>query len=185
MGTLKAGKKKVEIFAESENENISNKVAQYPVQNGQPVVDHTQRESKTWEFTGKIFGKNQSDIDKKYQQLISWQYHGDLLTYRGAIKHSNIIIETLEKTYEDGGMKNALTVTINLRHVRKVKSSFKKKQKPATPPKKKKKGTYVTVKAGNTYWGWMMKYGTSINQLRKWNKWPDRRIPIGARARVK
>ncbi|MFP7481249.1 LysM peptidoglycan-binding domain-containing protein [Weissella paramesenteroides] len=46
-------------------------------------------------------------------------------------------------------------------------------------------GVYVTVRPGNTYWGWWVKYGTPIQTLRNWNHWPDRRIPIGARARVK
>ena len=45
MGKLTDGKKTIEIFAESEKESITNKVAQYSIQSGDAIIDHTQRES--------------------------------------------------------------------------------------------------------------------------------------------
>ncbi|KRO15904.1 LysM peptidoglycan-binding domain-containing protein [Lacticaseibacillus saniviri] len=189
MAVLSDGKKKVEISFESEEEAIQNTIATHPVQRGNPIVDHTQRESQTWEFKGKIFGKNQTEIDKKFQQLINWQFYGNLLTYHGAVHHGNMLISELHKTYDEGGYKNALEIDISLTWVMTVTSSFvgAKNTGPKSPTKGSatKKGTYITVKAGDTYWAWASRYGTSIPTLRSWNKWADTRIPIGAKARVK
>lgn len=187
MGILSDGKTKLEFSAESEEETIKNNVAQHPVQRGQPIADHTQRESKDWQFSGKLYAANQHEIDVKYQKLLDWQYNGTLLTYNGAIHHNNIIIEELNKTYEDGGFKNALKITLSLKNVNLVSTSFVKATHvgPKTPSKPASPGVYVTVRGGDTYWGWWVKYGTAIQTLRNWNHWPDRRIPIGVRARVK
>jgi LysM repeat protein len=192
MGVFSDGKTTLEISAENEEETISNKVAQYPIQttnpaNNNPITNHTQRESKGWTFDGKVYGANQAEVTARWNIMQAWQQAGTPLTYTGAIYHKNILIQELVKTYDEGGFKNAVKFNVTLTNVSFVVSSFvkatntgfKKPSPPATP------GVWITVKAGNTYWGWWQKYGTSINQLRAWNKWPDRRIPIGARARVK
>ena len=116
---------------------------------------------------------------------MSWQYSGNTLSWRGAIVHSNLMLVKITKTYDEGGFKNALKVDLELREVKTVASSYTavKHVGPVNPPKPK--AVYVTVVRGNTYWGWWKKYGTPIQTLRNWNKWPDRYIPIGARARVK
>lgn len=185
MAVLKKDKVGITLFVESEEEEITNKVAQYPVQSGNNITDHTQRESLTWSFEGKIFGKNMAEVDRKYGQLVSWQHDGALLVYTGAIRRSSMLITNLHRTQDEGGFSNAVKFDMELTHVEIAKSSFVKAvnvgpKKPATPP-----GVWVTVRPGNTYWGWMMQYGTPIQTLRNWNHWPDRRIPIGVRARVK
>lgn len=169
MGILSDGKKKIELFVTDENETSTNTVAQYPVQRGQPIIDHTQSQGKTWSFEGWIKGKDQKEIDAKYQQLLSWQFYGNLLTWTGAIRHPNMLISELNKSYTDGGMKDAIKFTISLTWVNLVngtKKTAKKSQGPKSPVKKKsaaKKGTYLTVKSGNTYWAWSQKYGVSID----------------------
>lgn len=186
MAILKKDKVSVEIFVESEEEEITNKVAQYPVQTGNNITDHTQQESWSWTFEGKLFGKDMAEVDRKYDQLVSWQHKGELVAYNGAIRRANMLITNLHRTHEDGGFANAVKFEMELTHVELAFSSFVNNKnvgpkKPAT----NKAGVWVTVKPGNTYWGWMMKYGTSIQQLRNWNHYPDRRIPIGVRVRVK
>lgn len=187
MGVLSSGNTKLNLFIKNETETIKNKIAQYPVQRGQPLVDHTQRESKAWTFEGLLFGRNQSDIDAKFNQLLTWQQQGTLLTYNGAIHHGDLLITDLEKVYDEGGYRNAIKISISLLHVRVVSSSFVKAVHvgPKAPTKPVPPGVWVTVRAGNTYWGWWMQYGTPIQTLRNWNHWPDRQIPIGVRARVK
>nr|WP_230113485.1 LysM domain-containing protein [Bacillus velezensis] len=41
------------------------------------------------------------------------------------------------------------------------------------------------MKKGDTYWGCARKYGTTVSALRRLNPWPDRRIPIGVKMRIK
>ncbi len=62
MAKLTDGKKTVDIFAESEQEEVVNKVAQYSVQSGNAISDHTQRESIEWTMTGLIQGKDHNEI---------------------------------------------------------------------------------------------------------------------------
>ncbi len=185
MGKLTDGKKTIEIFAESEKESITNKVAQYSIPSGDAIIDHTQRESIEWEMAGLIFGKDHNDINNKWLQLITWQFAGNVLFWHGAIYKGDLILENITKDYDEGGFKNAIKVSIKFKEAKTVQSSFVRVQHvgPITPPSPP--GLWVTVVAGNTYWGWWKQYGTPIQTLRNWNKWPDRRIPIGARARVK
>lgn len=186
MGVLTDGKTKLNLTIDSEQESVKNTVAQHPVQRGDPMVDHTQRESKEWDFEGKIISSNQQAIDVIYSKLLDWQFNGTLLTYTGAIRSGNLIITDLNKTYDDGGFKDAVKISVSLLAVSTPTSSFVKAvHVGAVKPSGSSSGVYVTVRAGNTYWGWWQQYGTAIQTLRNWNKWPDRRIPIGARARVK
>ncbi|MEI2461516.1 LysM domain-containing protein [Bacillus subtilis] len=60
------------------------------------------------------------------------------------------------------------------------------KKKKASKKKTKKSGKlYHKVKKGDTYWGCARKYGTTVNALRRLNPWPDRRIPIGVKMRIR
>nr|WP_243676783.1 LysM domain-containing protein [Secundilactobacillus collinoides] len=43
----------------------------------------------------------------------------------------------------------------------------------------------VTTKPGDTYYKFAQKYNVSVAQLRKWNKYADRSIPVGVKIRVK
>ncbi|MFC6178258.1 LysM peptidoglycan-binding domain-containing protein [Weissella sagaensis] len=177
--------KTVVLSVETENEQLENTVATHPVENGSPITDHAQMESKTFEFSGKIIGKNQSEVDDKYMQLLTWFHQSTLLQFRGAIRHNNMLISHLEKTYDEGGYKNAVKFNISLIAIYTVNVYWKKAKNSGKKQAKPSGAVYVTVRPGNTYWGWWVKYGTPIQTLRNWNHWPDRRIPIGVRARVK
>ena len=176
---------KIHFHSVTEEENVSAKVAQYSIQNGNNVADHAFRDAKTLEFDGYLFGNDLSDCDRQYQQFLNWQRSGSLLHYYGATYNNNLLITNLEKNYTDGGFRNAIKVKINVTRVDITKTFFyKTPYKPVSPPPKDN-AVYVTVKWGNTYWGWWKQYGTPINTLRAWNKYPDRRIPCGVRVRVK
>jgi LysM repeat protein len=187
MGVLSDGKTQIQISFESEDEAFDNQVASHPVQNGQPMTDHVQQQSQIWQMDGKIYGTNQQEIDNKFGTLIGWSQNGVLLSYNGAVHIGSIVIQAMNKTYDEGGFKNAVKLSMTLQEVRVVSTSFvavtntgfKQSSPPANP------GVWVTVVGGNTYWGWWRQYGTAIQTLRDWNHWPDRFIPIGARARVR
>ena len=108
-----------------------------------------------------------------------------LIIYRGRSYFKNAVIQDISKGYDT--VENGFTITITLQPIRVAKTIWEKIPQPpvAKQPSKPSNAVYVTVQPGNTYWGWWQQYGTSIQQLRNWNKWPDRFIPIGARARVK
>ncbi|AAY53124.1 TPA_asm: LysM peptidoglycan-binding domain-containing protein [Listeria innocua] len=180
----------VKLVNTNENESSPFTITDNPVETGANVSDHVQRETKTLEISGFLLG---ATAERDYATLKDYAEKGTIVTFRGRVYFKNVLISNLSKSYNT--IKNGFEITISLRDlrrastpwVRKKKKSSGKKQpvKPKKQPVKKTTAVYVTVKSGDCYWKWWKRYGTSIAQLRKWNKWPDRRIPNGARARVK
>lgn len=177
--------KKIELVIESETEELDLSVSTHPVETGSPISDHSQLNSKTFSFSGLIMGRDQNEVDEKYVQLLWWSQDGEVLSYRGAIVHNGVIISRLSKTFDEGGYSNAVKVEIELTAVYMVKLDWVKNKNYGKKQAAPNDGVWVTVVPGNTYWGWWQQYGTSIDQLRAWNHWPDRQIPVGVRARVK
>lgn len=185
MAFIVNGSQEIEIVNIQENENISSTVTQYPVEKGSPISDHTQISSKTMQVSGYLFGDSKSSSEAKYNALQKFKNEGKLVEFKGRIYLKNLAITDVSKSYDKIG--NGFAINISFTVIREAKVSWSKipnngKKQPTTP---KNPEVYVTVKRGNTYWGWWKQYGTPIQTLRNWNKWPDRFIPIGARARVK
>lgn len=186
---IKVGSDEVWISVPVETEATTTEVAQYPIEDGSNISDHVKTGQVTYPITGKIFDPEPLiGLDKHnfYNKLKKWQDKGTPVLWGGVMYVGRGLITNL--TYTEGQYKNCIDVSFTLiplktayLHWRKKESGGKKQ--PQQPSKQNE--TYVTVKAGNTYWGWWRKYGTPIDKLREWNKWPDRQIPIGARARVK
>lgn len=188
MAIITDGKKTVTLRLDSESEEYTSTVSQYPIQSGNPVTDHTQRSASTWTFTGRIYG-TQSQINNAWWALMTWNERGTLVRFQGMIYKGGLMISDLKKSYS--GATNAIDVELTLTEVRTVSTSYTGTRHvgPVAPKvtrkSRKSVAVYVTVRPGNTYWGWWRQYGTPIQTLRNWNHWPDRRIPVGAKARVK
>jgi LysM repeat protein len=166
-------------------------VTSYPTEKGLPITDSVQRQPKTFTITGKILGKNYTEAMKVYNALEKKQNAGTVVTYVGRTTAKNVVITSMQPTF-DSTIGNGMGITIELQEIRIAKSPYvKKKTTKKKSGKKSKSNTkkttkvYHKVKKGDTYWGLWKKYGTPIATLRKWNKYPDRRIPIGVKLRVK
>lgn len=117
---------------------------------------------------------------------MTWNERGTLVRFQGMIYKGGLMISDLKKSYS--GATNAIDVELTLTEVRTVSTSYTGTRHvgPVAPKATRKaRAVYVTVRPGNTYWGWWRQYGTPIQTLRNWNHWPDRHIPVGAKARVK
>ncbi|EAD3347505.1 TPA: LysM peptidoglycan-binding domain-containing protein [Listeria monocytogenes] len=175
----------VKLVNTNESETSPFTVTDNPVETGSPVSDHVQRETKTLEISGFLLG---SSVEKDYATLKDYAEKGTIVTFKGRVYFKNVLISNLSKSYNT--IKNGFEITVSLRELRRASTPWVRKKKKSSGKKqssktKKAVGTYITVKKGDCYWKWWKRYGTSVAQLRKWNKWPDRRIPIGKRARVK
>ncbi|EMV4694233.1 LysM peptidoglycan-binding domain-containing protein [Listeria monocytogenes] len=175
----------VKLVNTNESESSPFTITDNPVETGSPVSDHVQRETKTLEISGFLLG---ATAEKDYATLKSYAEKGTIVSFRGRVYFKNVLISNLSKSYNT--IKNGFEITVSLRDLRRASTPWVRKKKKSSGKKqsvksKKSPGTYITVKKGDWYWKWWKRYGTSIAQLRKWNKWPDRRIPIGKRARVK
>ncbi|CAK1228267.1 MULTISPECIES: phage baseplate protein [Fructobacillus] len=183
---LERNKEQIVIYADQENQQSESDVAQYPVEDGGTISDNSKFSSNNVNITGYIVGKDFNEANRRATSLYDWQRQPTaMITLINGINDSDYLIKSFNKKISDNN-KNAIYVDITLVKIRKPVGSFagmknSGRVQPSTPPS----ATYVTVVSGNTYWGWMVRYGTSIQQLRDWNHWPDRFIPIGARARVK
>lgn len=188
----------ISLFIEKESEKPRVEATEYPVERGEPFTDHVAKRPTEFTITGSILSDNWQSVRDK---LVGYMNNGTFLKYVGKTTATDVIILEMPLDYNNS-IANGADISITLRKVRVTKTSWVKaapKQKPQQKPpttsgkkktvsKKKKSANaavYHVIKKGDTYWGLSKKYGSSITQLRAWNKWPDRAIPIGKKARVK
>lgn len=185
------------LFVESEKYSESVEATAYPVEKGVAFTDHVQRNPKTVSLQVFMQGSRAS---KNLATLRAQMNKGIILKYVGRETASNVIILSLDHP-RDASIKNGFMLDIQLREVRIVKSAWVKapkkqkatlkpldatgKKKPVSKKSRPTTARYHIVKAGDTYWALGRKYGTSIQRLRNWNRYPDRQIPIGVKLRVK
>lgn len=182
----------VSLHVEKETENYKVDVTEYAVEKGEPFTDHVSKRSPEFTLTGYIISKKY-ETDKK--KLIDIMNKGQIVKYVGKMSASNVVITNISGGHTSS-VKNGMTFDISLKRIRIATTSWKKKKpiqkkptesgkkKPVSkkPPSTKK---YHVVKAGDTYWALARKYKTTVNQLRTWNRYKDRFIPIGVKLRVK
>lgn len=189
----KIGNYKIDSMQESFSASVN--VTSYPVEKGLPLNDSVQRNPKTFSLSGKILdSKKQKDSETKAKKLENAMNNATLLKYVGRIKASNVLITNFGGSY-DATVGNGFSFNMDLQQVRIAKTPYAKKK-----TKKKKSGKktvskknvnsstkkkYHVVKKGDTYWGCAKKYGTTVAALRKLNPWPDRKIPIGVKMRIR
>ncbi|MFQ6391345.1 LysM peptidoglycan-binding domain-containing protein [Priestia aryabhattai] len=174
----------ISLVVEKEDDSASVDATSYPVEQGIPMTDHVEQKPDEFSLSGFLLGNS---YKTDYEYLKKCMNNGTVLTYVGRNIAKNVIILDLSGTV-DSSIANGKDISIKLRQIRiastpwvKVKNSGKKKPVSTKPSG----AVYHLVKKGDTYWDMWKKYGTSIAQLRSWNKYPDRRIPIGVKLRVK
>lgn len=181
---------------EEETPTHTETLATNPVESGLPIGGIGQQEQPTIAITGKFYGADNSTRRDKLSRLIAYADNQTEIEYHGiqTINHAQISEIAIQNT--SPMPTNYLAFTMTIVEVRFALSNMseavslpakkgKVKAKRGSAKKKTNNKKYVIVRRGNTYWGWWRQYGTSIATLRKWNKWRDRFIPIGKKARVK
>jgi len=186
---------RIGLHALTEDESNTNTATQYPIEGHNAVTDHVRRESKVMTFSILIDEGTMAKSNKIYRKLNDWGFHGKLLVFKGATMYfQHVVITNLTKHGES--LETGIECSLELTYVYFTKSSVIKKGSVKNNGKKgsggssgstspKKKGQYRTSKKGDSYWLYHQKTGASIANLRKWNKYPDRAIPIGVRVRIK
>jgi LysM repeat protein len=182
------------LFVLDESPQYSVQTTSYPVEKGISLTDHVQAEPESLKIDVFLSGTN---YQKTLDQLKNSMYKGEMMNYAGRFIMRNVVIENISPS-ADASAQNGVMVTISLKQIRvattpyvkttvqtaQVKKVSNAGQKQPTP-KKQNTAVYHVVKKGDTYWGLSKKYGTSVNQLREWNKYPDTKIPVGVKLRVK
>lgn len=187
----------ITVHVEKESYRDSVNATEYGVEQGEPFTDHIEAKPEELSLTAVIVG---SDASAKVEKLREYMRKGTLLRYVGRSTASNVVILDIGRDYT-AEIGNGVAIYITARKVRIAKSPWVKappKKKPARKPpsrsgkkkpvpKKPRPSTkrYHMVRKNDTYWALSRKYGSTVAQLRAWNKYPDRRIPIGVKLRVK
>ncbi|WP_426353656.1 LysM peptidoglycan-binding domain-containing protein [Exiguobacterium sp. R-39] len=186
----KLGKVYLNVIEEVVTESV--RVTEYPIEKGAPISDHIERTSPKLSFDAQLLGK---DYLGRLGTLRDYMNNGTIINYVGRATATAVVITDVNRVH-NSNLRNGVALTINVQKVRLSKSPWikKKAQKPITRGGKKKPTTkkprpnprvYHRVKKGDTYWDLARKYGTTVSKLRLFNKYPDRRIPIGVRLRIK
>ncbi|KIL72519.1 LysM peptidoglycan-binding domain-containing protein [Bacillus badius] len=179
----------IQLHIETEGDNSSVDVSSYPVEKGVPLSDHIQQKPDEFSLSGSILGPNYVR-DKEY--LKQEMKKGTIFTYVGRNIAKQVAILAIDGNMH-AGIANGSEINIKLQTIKFASSPWKRVgtgavvgntglKKPVS--KTPQKAVYHVTKKGDTYWGLSKKYGVSIDQLRKWNKYPDRKIPIGVKLRV-
>lgn len=180
-----------------ESFNASVNTTSYPVEKGLPLTDSIQRQPKTFSISGKILGNYDIEASNIRDNIEKKMNSGAVVKYVGRIKVSNVLITSFTGTY-DGTVANGFSTTIDLQEIRIANTPYVKKKtqkknsgkktvtkKTTSSNNKNNKKKYHMVKKGDTYGSVARKYGTTVSALRKLNPWSDRKIPIGAKMRIK
>lgn len=189
----------------SENETTSTEMTTNTISPGQYVNHYTQTQPIQRQIEGKLGGSSVSKVSylkKQFNMLRRWATNGTEIEFHGQKYSSSAVLTSVAANF-DQPRDNALAVSVAIQDVKWATSTNKKKSTKKTntsktnntgtksPTKgdrnktKPKAGKYLTIKKGDTYWGYHMKFGTSIAKLRSWNGYPDRYLPIGKKVRVK
>ncbi|MED4979399.1 LysM peptidoglycan-binding domain-containing protein [Geobacillus stearothermophilus] len=179
------------LFVISESPQYSVQTTSYPVEKGIAFTDHVKPEPESLQIEVFLSG---SSYQKTLDQLKNSMYRGDIMTYSGRFIMRNVIIESISSN-ADKSAKNGIQASITLKQIRVATTPYVKpnpQTKPPTnagkkqpTPKKPGNAVYHITKRGDTYRGLSKKYGTPVSQLRAWNKYPDTKIPVGVKLRVK
>lgn len=186
----------------SESYSRSTNVTSHPVESGVDITDHTKLEPYGVNLQGWIISDtyDRADASRRLGKLVALQEKGNIVEYTGRTATGKKVIITSLNHDHTKDIANGTAISMSLKFVKIVESPWRnipKKQvsqlKPVTKDGTKKAvtvktqstETYHTVKRGDTYWGLSKTYGTSIANLRSWNKYSDNSIPIGAKLRVR
>lgn len=163
----------------SESESNSSNITSYAVDQGAPRKDYARFSSKTISIDGVISDSDTGTAHDKWVKLRTWHSHHEELTFRGDIYYKHLLISALNRQFTGPGLINQMQVSITFTFVRAAEITTSNKNKKHAKSSKSsktvagnrsKKYKAVTIKNGDTLWGFSKKYGKPVSWLQKVNK---------------
>ncbi|QHJ77112.1 MAG: hypothetical protein [Bacteriophage sp.] len=178
---------------ESETEDTSSNITTYEVDEGAPRKNYARVASKTVTVSGIITGETRAEADAKVYQLRVWHSRHYELTYKGNIFYKHLLLSDVSISHKDKVDNIDISLTFTFAYTAEVttesskKSAKKKKSKSTKTTSGNRSSTYttVTIKAGDTLWGFSQKYGKSVAWLQKVNHIKGTTIYAGNKIRVR
>lgn len=183
------------IHGVSEDWDVPGDLPSQPVEDGMDLTDHVTVGAMSLSLSGILTRPTPERVQVLIDRLESWKAAGTRLQYEGSKIVQNVAIKDF-KYSKDAKTRNGYNFSMTLVQIRVGKPSYVKTTAPAATkpvtsagqkqtvnPNTKEK--YHIVKRGDTYYALAKKYGSTVQQLRDWNKYPDRKLPISTKLRVK
>lgn len=188
------------LWPDSEDFSETVNVNETSVIKHTPINTVTQAGTESISVGGALIGED-GDVPtlvKKFERVRKWAENTAEVQLIGQTSFTHAIISAIDKPH-DTYVTNQIPLTITLQKVDWASSNIKKKKNSTKSKGKAKKVAgsghtqknskstvkTVTTKSGDTYYKFSQKYNVSVAQLRKWNKYADRSIPVGVKLRVK
>jgi len=182
------------IHGISEDWDVPGDLPSQPVEDGMDLTDHVTVGATTLSLTGKLVRPTPERVQALIDRIETWKAAGTRLQYQGSKIVQNVAIKEFRYS-KDSKIRNGYNFSMTLTQIRVGKPSYVKTTAPAatkpvtTSGQKQTANTntkekYHVVKKGDTYWSLAKKYGTTVKQLREWNRYPDTKIPVGVKLRV-
>lgn len=184
----------IHLFIKRERWTDDAVIPSYPVETGLDITDHVEDKANVLVIEGVLFTDRKLDYVEKLRLIRKYKDEGRVLNFKGKRSNTNFLISNF--VYEsDSTISNGQEFTLTLKEVRFAKKAVVTKKKAAkgktssgkqqTQGKNSGGTKYHITKKGDTYIGLGKKYGTPWRDIKKWAGYPDRRIPIGVKVRVK
>lgn len=197
MAKQKFGTAKINGFLVHVNEEDTTadvNIPSHKVEKGINLSDHVEREPIVVQLSGLLVRATKKEVESLIKNLLNIEKNGTLVTYTGRRIYTNMMLSNLNFK-ADSSIKNGFTFSCTLTEVRIAKPAYVPPKRKAVTASKAKAGRkqtankktspiYHKTKKGDTYWALAKKYGTTWQQLQKWNKYAPTKIPIGVKLRV-
>lgn len=194
IGTSILGGYEIHVTSESRQGDVV--VPEHPVEYGLPLTDHIGKQSFVLSLSGSLVRPTPERVDRLIAALENMRDKGSLISFEGRRIYQNVVIEKFSID-TNNKISNGYRFAMQLRQIRVAKVAYIKlppKQKASVAKvsavgrkqtvNKKTSPVYHIVKRGDTYWGLSQKYAVSVQQMKAWNKYSERSIPINAKLRV-
>lgn len=188
------------IYINDEAPSYANTPATNSLEKGHTTYAGSSKQPTSISLQGSLGGdgakSHMSGLKTQAKRLARWADNATQLTWHGETTMSSMTITafTPDFSHEVGtGGENVIGVTLTLQEAEYADSNVKKKSNKGTDTGKKNKTTakstasskkkkrYIVAKAGYTYWYVHQKTGVALATIEKKNKYPARKIPIGAK----
>lgn len=183
------------IFVTTEDVDIDVEIPSHKVEEGINIMDHVERKPKVVKLKGLLVRPTKERVERLIEALEKYETQGTLLSYEGRRIYRNMVLSKLQikaSVKVMNGFDFSCTLTeIDIATTSYVQSMPVAAYKSVTTSGQVQTANantgqiYHVVKRGDTYWGLSKAYGSSVQQLRAWNKYADSKIPLGAKLRVK
>lgn len=190
------------IWIDDEQPSYANTASSNSLEKGQTTYAGSAKQPTTISLQGKLGGdgdnSKMSGLKTQAKRLARWSDNSTQLCWHGETTMSSLTITgfTPDFSHEVGtGGENVIGVTLTLQEAEYADSEPKKKATTGTDTGKKnvskskakssssssKKKRYIVAKKGYTYWFVHQKTGVPLATIEKKNKYPAKKIPVGAK----